>query len=265
MLFVFVLRCALHATLQPPRPTSPTPSPCSPNCGHPTARAPAAEPPTRCPWRVLHLPTPRRRDSARSGPRHPPATSRSGCPRPLPRATTRSITTTITCTSRPRGRPSPSPPTASRRPSFQPCTARDEMNRGVDTQFKGVGENKKTLDGQGEKTWYSFILFSKNTNSRSSCFVLFIYCRLHFCPNLGRTTIKKKMDGGGRASEYLRNFGVFLVFQPRSSCCADPVLFFSAVLGLSLLCSFVSALAIKPLTDKTELHIMNQNQEDVSI
>lgn len=45
-------------------------------------------------------------------------------------------------------------------------------------------------------------------------------------------------------------------------------MFFSDALGLSFLCSFVSALAIKPLTDKTELHIMtimNQNQEDVSI
>lgn len=192
MSFVFVFRCALHATLQPPRPTSPTPSPCSPNCGHPTARAPAAEPPTRCPWRVLHLPTPRRRDSARSGPRRPPATSRSGCPRPLPRATTRSITTTITCTSRPRGRPSPSPPTASRRPSFQPCMARDEMNRGVDTQFKGVGENKKTLDGQGEKTWYSFILFSKNTEQSLFLFRSFYLLSTSFLSEPGKNHYKKE-------------------------------------------------------------------------
>lgn len=118
---VCVFRCALHATLRPPRPTSQTPSPCSPSCGRLSARAEAEAPQRRCLWPARLLMPP-------SGPPRPQTSSPCGSRRPPRQDTTHSTTTTTTtCTRRPRGRPSRSPATASKHPSFQPCTARDEI------------------------------------------------------------------------------------------------------------------------------------------
>lgn len=200
--FLFVFRCALHATLPPRRPTSPTPSLCSPSCGRLIARAavePALRP--RCLWRTLLLPTPPHRDSALSGPPRPPTTSPSGCHRPLPQATTHSITTTITCTSRPRGRPSPSPPTASRRPSFQPCMARDEtlrqgyvgraagVNWGEDTLFNGAGIYSLRLwmaKGERRGTLSFNFLKMNNLSSFGDLVLLFYLLSISFLSKPGK-------------------------------------------------------------------------------
>lgn len=118
-----VFRCARHATLQPPRPTSRTPSRCSPSCERPSARAEAClraeAPQRRCLWPV-HLLTPP------SGPPRPQISSPCGSRRPPRQDITHSTITTTTCTRRPRGHLFHSPPTARKLPSFQPCTVRDE-------------------------------------------------------------------------------------------------------------------------------------------
>lgn len=197
-LFVFVFRCALHATLQPRHPTSPTPSPCSPSCGRPNAAVEAAEPAllARRLWRALLLPTPPHRASALSGHPRPPTTSPPGCPRPLPPATTRSITTTITCTSRLRGRPSPSPPTASRRLSFQPCTARDEGEDGFNGVQRGGNTHWDFEWPRGERHGtLSFCFLKMNSLLLEISFCSFIYCRFNFCPNPGKNHygVQKKL------------------------------------------------------------------------
>uniref|UniRef100_A0A9J8CUU9 UBA-like domain containing 2 n=1 Tax=Cyprinus carpio carpio TaxID=630221 RepID=A0A9J8CUU9_CYPCA len=130
-------------------------------------------------------------------PRNTPAT-----PPNFPDATTRSITTTITCTSRPRGHPAPSPPTASRRPSFQPCTARDEtlwwgrhrVNGGEDTRFNGVGIYSLRLwMAKGERHGtLSFSFLKMNTLSSFGDLILFFYLSISILSKPGKNHYEEK-------------------------------------------------------------------------